>query len=291
MQLNVVANNRRGLHALLNLNRLTEVVDVGANPIDGDPPYKTMLQEGMCRLTGFEPQMSALELLEARKGGNEIYLPYAVGDGEEHTLRICNWSGLTSLFELDVASLEIFPQYLRGGELRGQEQIQTRRLDDIEEIGRMDFLKIDIQGGELSVFRNGRRTLANAVAIQTEVSFVPLYKEQPCIGDIDLELRSQGFIPHCLATPAKTAPIAPVKFGDSQWTGLNQLLEADLVYVRDFRKPHDLSSDMLKHLALIATCCYRSIDLTRRCLKVLADRGDVDRDAGERFMRAEPASV
>jgi hypothetical protein len=31
------------LTALLAPARLTEIVDIGANPIDGDPPYKSML--------------------------------------------------------------------------------------------------------------------------------------------------------------------------------------------------------------------------------------------------------
>ncbi|MEJ3816632.1 FkbM family methyltransferase, partial [Campylobacter jejuni] len=68
--------------------------------------------------------------------------------------------------------------------------------DDIGEIDAMDYLKIDVQGSELAVFQNGRRRLAEAVVIQTEVSFLPLYKKQPVFGEIDLELRSQGFIPH-----------------------------------------------------------------------------------------------
>ena len=30
---------------LLGIRRFTAIVDIGANPIDGDPPYKTMLQK------------------------------------------------------------------------------------------------------------------------------------------------------------------------------------------------------------------------------------------------------
>ncbi len=30
---------------LLNLDRLTEVVDIGANPIDGDPPNRVIQQQ------------------------------------------------------------------------------------------------------------------------------------------------------------------------------------------------------------------------------------------------------
>ena len=58
----------------------------------------------------------------------------------------------------------------------------------------MDFLKIDIQGAERDVLAHARAKLAETVAIQTEISFVPLYKDQPTLGDIDLELRGQGFL-------------------------------------------------------------------------------------------------
>jgi hypothetical protein len=39
---------------------------------------------------------------------------------------------------------------------------------------RLDFLKIDVQGGELAVFQGGISKLSETVAIQTEISFVPL---------------------------------------------------------------------------------------------------------------------
>ena len=48
--------------------RLTAIVDVGANPIEGDPPYVEMLHAGLCTLTGFEPQPEALAALEREKG-------------------------------------------------------------------------------------------------------------------------------------------------------------------------------------------------------------------------------
>ena len=74
------------LFELLHPDRLTAVVDIGANPIDGNPPYKRMLDEGLCTVIGFEPQAGALAELNRRKGPREQYLRTAVGDGEEHTL-------------------------------------------------------------------------------------------------------------------------------------------------------------------------------------------------------------
>lgn len=257
---------------LLKPQRITEVVDIGANPIDGDPPYKQMLDTGLCRVTGFEPQKEALATLLTQKGALEQYLPYAVGDGSTHTLKICRASGMTSLFEPDPATLALFDVLAPLGEVIERVSLETVRLDDVQEIEHLDFLKIDIQGGELAVFQSGKNKLTNAVAVQTEVSFVTLYKDQPSMGDIDLELRAQGFVPHCFAA-VKKWPISPCVVNNNPRQALNQLLEADLVYVRDISKPELMNDEQLKHLALVAHHVYKSFDLTLRCLMLLAQRG------------------
>lgn len=259
------------LHELLKPQRLTEIADIGANPIDGDPPYKPLLEAGLCRVTGFEPQREALAELQRRKGANERYLPYAVGDGGIHTLKVCRASGMTSLFEPDPATLALFEVLAPLGEVVQRIEIPTRKLDDVEEIERLDFLKIDIQGGELAVFRSGKSKLSKAVAIQVEVSFITLYKNQPSLGEVDIELRAQGFVPHCFAA-VKKWPIAPCVVNNNPRQALNQLLEADIVYVRDFAHPEKFNDEQLKHLALIAHHCYGSFDLALRCVMLLEQR-------------------
>lgn len=268
---------------MIKPERLTHVVDVGANPIDGDPPYKQMLADGLCFVTGFEPLEEALLELQQRQGPNEHYLPYALGDGQKHTLNVCHAPGMSSLLEPDPRTLELFGILAPLGAVTRQIPVETRRLDDIQEIEQIDFLKIDIQGSELSVFQGGRSKLSQAVVIQTEVSFVPLYKEQPTLGEIDVELRRQGFIPHCLAH-VKTWPIAPCVVNNNPYQGLNQLLEADFVYMRDLSKPELMSDEQLKHLALIAHHCYRSYDLALRCIMLLEQRGVLDEGSQHSYL-------
>src|SRR5271170_498594 len=181
---------------LVCCSRLTAVVDIGANPIDGDPPYKEMLQAGLCTVTGLEPQPDALAKLHRRKGPLETYLPHAIGDGEPHRLMITRAPGMTSLLRPDAKRLALFNGFTAFGTIIHEVDVASHRLDDIDEVGEFDLLKIDIQGGELMTFQNGRGKLADAVAVQTEISFVPLYENQPAFGQVDLELRSQGFLPH-----------------------------------------------------------------------------------------------
>lgn len=271
------------LAELLGLQHLTQVVDIGASPIDGVPPYKALLDAGLCHVTGFEPQPEQLAQLKRSKGPHERYLPHVVGDGAEHSLQLCRSVGFTSLLEPDPASLALFEYYQPLGQVLARERVQTRRLDDMGEIESIDFLKIDIQGGELSVFQNGRQKLAQAVFVQTEVSFVTLYKDQPAWGDVDLELRAQGFMPHCFAN-IKRWPIAPAVIDGDPAKPLNQLLEADVVYIRDVRHMDSLSDDQLRHMALIAHVCYDSRDLSLRCLVALQSRSAVAEDAVTRYL-------
>jgi hypothetical protein len=161
--------------------------------------------------------------------------------------------------------------------------VETRTLDSISEISQLDLLKIDVQGAELVVFRNGTARLANAVAVQTEVSFVPLYKNQPVFGDIDLALRALGFIPHMFANIDKQM-ILPVHNADKPFAALNQLFEADIVYVRDFTQPDRMNSEQLKHLAMIAHHCYGSYDLAANCIHHLITRAALPPGSVERYL-------
>ncbi|MFD2184702.1 FkbM family methyltransferase [Rhodoplanes azumiensis] len=273
---------RDPLFDLLAPKRPTRIVDVGANPIDGDPPYKRMLDLGLCTVVGFEPQPDALARLNAVKTDREFYLPYALGSGRRATLRICHAPGMTSLLEPDRTALSHFPLFVEFGRVVEERTVETRRLDDVAEIDHLDLLKIDVQGSELEIFRNGRRRLAKAVAIHTEVSFVTLYKKQPGFGEIDVELRKSGFVPHGFAA-IKKRMIGPM-MGASPYDAFNQVVEADLVYVRDFTAPDAMDDEQLAHLALVAHHVYGSFDLAMNCIHHLVARGRLAADARDRYV-------
>jgi FkbM family methyltransferase len=271
------------LFELLRPERLTAVVDVGANPLGSAPPYNAMLAQGLCTLIGFEPQSDAFAQLHARKGPHEYYLPYALGDGRERTLHVCAASGMTSLLEPDRERLALFNDFGLLGVVDNKRRIATRRLDEVKEIEHLDFLKIDVQGSELDVFKGARRRLRRAVAIHTEVSFIPLYRDQPAFGTVDSFLRAMGFVPHCF-THIRTWPLAPMVIGGNRRQPVHQLLEADVVYVRDFTRQNNMDPEQWKHLALIAHHCYRSIDLALRAIGVATDIGALPQDAPERYL-------
>lgn len=271
---------------LLNLlapQRQTHVVDVGANPIDGDPPYKDMLSHGLCSVTGFEPQADALAELNRRKGSLETYLPYAVGRGGEAELKVCRYPGWTSLLQPRAAALQAFPVFQTNATVDAYMPVRTHRLDELSELAPFDFLKIDVQGSELDVFDGAQNHLQQAVVIQTEMPFIALYEGQPTLGVLDQALRHLGFVPHCFAS-VKKCPIAPLNMQGGDGAGVHQLLEADVVYVKDFIQPITMSDEQLKQLSLIMHHCYRSFDLCARCIDLLQQRAAVPKGALQRYV-------
>lgn len=102
--------------------------------------------------------------------------PIFLGDGAEATFYRTRFPGCSSLYEPDPSGIDLF-QTIGAGEPTGNlyvvdtEQMQTKRLDDIEGFPLVDFIKIDVQGSELDILRNGVETLKNVSVIQTEVEF------------------------------------------------------------------------------------------------------------------------
>ncbi|MEA3643573.1 MAG: FkbM family methyltransferase [Lamprobacter sp.] len=244
------------------------MVDIGANPIDGTPPYAGLLKQGVIRLVGFEPQPDALAKLQQRKGPHETYLPHAVGNGEQATLYICQASGMTSTLKPNTAVLDHFQGYPIWGKVKRTALMDTVRLDDVPEISHIDWLKIDIQGGELTVFKHGEHKLKDTLVIQTEANFIQLYEGQPLFADIDHWMRAHGFMLHTLLEQRRRL-YAPMKLKGGIHQGINQLTTADAVYIRDINQLDTLSTDQLKKLAVILHVAYGSYDLSLRLLRRL----------------------
>lgn len=255
------------LTKIFGLTSRLRVVDIGSNPIDGTPPYADLLKAGAVDLVGFVPQRDALAKLNKTKGPHEIYYPHAVGDGKPATLYLCRASGMTSTLKPNFALLNHFHGYPQWAEVVGTETVLTVRLDDLEEVGSIDWLKIDIQGGELRVFEHGERRLADTLVIQTEVNFVPLYEGQPLFADIDAWMRAHGFMLHALLEQRKRL-YAPLQVNNQIHNGLNQLTTADAVYVPKLERLQTLSVDQLGKLASILHVAYGSADLALRVLMI-----------------------
>jgi len=254
------------------------VVDIGASPINGAPPYQPLFAAGRVDLVGFEPDAAQFAALCALGHERAVYLKDAVGDGEEHELHICRSPGMTSLLEPDMEVLQHFHGFAEWGEVLRKETIGTRRLDDVAEARGCDYLKVDVQGGELAVLQNATEVLSDCLVVHIEVQFVPFYKEQPLFSELEVALRDAGFWLHRFL-PIHSRVFKPLLVNNDPYAGLSQQLWTDAVYVKRFTEFPTMDREALEKIALIAHDLYGSIDLAALALRALDQREDSQRSA------------
>lgn len=151
------------------------------------------------------------------------------------------------------------------------ELVDTVRLDDVD-IGPVDFIKLDIQGGELDVLANARKTLKDTLVIDCEVFFIPIYRGQPLFSEVELELRSQGFVFHRFRN-IFSRQFKPLVINGNPFAGGSQQLWAEAaIFVRDFTRLESWSEHALLKAALLLDSLYGSIDLAARMLQKLDER-------------------
>jgi FkbM family methyltransferase len=99
-----------------------------------------------------------------------------------------------------------------------------------EDIDEIDFLQIDVQGADLDVLSGASWILDKSIlAIQIEVEFSHLYKDQPLFADVDTFLRAKGFTLFDLMSSRRVRNLSPIQSNSHP----GQILWADGIYFRD----------------------------------------------------------
>ena len=165
-----------------------EILDIGAM-LTTKNWYDGLIEKNAASVIGFEPNPTEFDRLCNEGPAGCTWLSYFLGDGLEATFYQTRFPRCSSLYVLDPSVIDLFQTISAGTPagnfyVVGTERVQTKWLDDIEKCPEVDFIKIDVQGSELVIFKNGIETLKNVSVIQTEVEFIPIYKNQSLFGDI-----------------------------------------------------------------------------------------------------------
>lgn len=262
------------------------ILDIGANPLS-PPPYHFLLTLGLCEVVGFEPQQAAYEALVAQPQENRRYVNAAVGTAGKAQLHVYPSSGFTSLYELSESSQRFLGSKAKNQIGKAREiEVDLKPIDKLAEIGSFDMLKMDVQGAERDILRGGKAKLKNALCVIPEMRYYPLYVGEPTLGDLDNELRAQGFQLH------KFLPTRPRQIANSQSrhakmaTVATQMIDGDAVYIRTLEDPSDLSDRQIATLALLADGVIDSPDLCVFCLDLLVQRKSIAFDLPRRYADA-----
>lgn len=143
------------------------------------------------------------------------------------------------------------PQFF---EIDRTEKIETLCLSDALKkttYASIDYMKIDIEGVELAVFKSSSEVMNDVLAIKTEVSFIPFRKNQPLVSDVDFYLKQAGFELMDIIGPAHWRRHGylthPYYSNENPPYSKAQIVQADYLYFRD---PDSLEGDIDKLLKL-----------------------------------------
>lgn len=248
---------------------VVEILDIGAR-LEGEDRYAPLVKQNLARVTGFEPELSEFERLKTRPGPY-TYFPHVLGAGGPATMHVTRYPGCTSLLEPDSAVIDVF-QTIGASPPDGnflvvdKVGVETVRLDDVPGLASPDYIKIDVQGAELQVLTHGKHTLSSALVVQTEVEFLPIYRNQPLFGDMQCFLREQGFVLHKLIDISGRT-FRPIHDSANPFQAISQVLWADAVFVRNFIAFDKWTGGGLLKAALVLNDVYRSYDLVFHVLR------------------------
>jgi FkbM family methyltransferase len=169
------------LRTLLPLLGIECVLDVGGHRGEFGSLLRSAGYGG--RIVSFEPSLENAEHLVRVAARDHKWIVRREALGRENgrlALNVTARTPFSSFREPLSDAMESFP----GAEVRAQEEVTVRRLDDVIDdcLPRPDsrvFLKLDTQGWDLEVIAGATRSMASVVCLQSEISVRPIYRGMP----------------------------------------------------------------------------------------------------------------
>jgi protein O-GlcNAc transferase len=245
------------------------IVDVGAASLDKADPYHVLAERTASHIIGFEPDQKTCAALNAAGKLRHSYFPFAIGSGGPAKLHVTAAGDNSSLYAPNADLLKHFSTLADMMMVKHVSSVETHPLDEVVGTKEIDFLKIDVPGGELDVLKGAARLLPTALVVELEVEFLPMYQGAPLFGEVDAHMRAAGFQLHTFLDVYRPV-YAP--FADTG-AGLSQAMWADAVYVPDVRSLGGFDRERLLKLAAIVHELYGSIDLCAHVLAQMRERG------------------
>ncbi len=257
-------------------NLTFKILEIGAHPYgEFNEGFHILLDHFPgSEIYAFEVDKEECEKLNKSCKNGMKFFPIALGEKRETRkfyetyMPVCS-----SLYEPKQKFLELYNN-LNVAYLKNTTEIDTISVDEFSKnhnLEYVDFIKIDIQGAELDVFKGGVKTLEKTLMIVSEVEWVEQYIDQPLFGDVSSFLKDQDFMVHKFLGYG-TRSLKPIVLNQNKNLG-TQFLWSDALFIRNIMNISKLSDrDLIKSAVL--SYIYKSPDLTHFYLRKFDKKKD-----------------
>ena len=241
------------------------IANIGCRPIGGGPePFESILEYfSGSQIIGFETDKELCEKLNKESSNSYKFFYQALGQKNEKRKFYNTIDPMcSSLYQPNDKLLEKY-QNLEMAKLKNISEIDTVSLDSFcleNQIEQIDLIKIDIQGGELDVFKGGENILKDTLFIVSEAEFFPLYINQPLFGDIHNFLIKKDFMFNKFLGFGGRA-IKPIIIRNNVNIEDTQYMWTDALFVRDLESVKKLDDQKILKLAAFSFI-YGNPDMT-----------------------------
>ena len=258
----------------INIDICFTLLEVGAVKIseEEEPFYELLDYFPSSKIVGFEIDKEVCDKMNLSARDGVKYYPHALGEfNESKELYITNHPMCSSLYKPNEDLISLYHNF-EAAYLKSKTTIETITLDNFLEtnnIGSLDFIKIDVQGAELDIFRGGKKALKDVLKIVCEVEFIHHYENQPLFGDVCKFLNGYDLMFNKFLGIAGRS-LRPIVF-NSDKNFASQHIWSDAIFIKHIQKISKLSDKKLLKLSLLAAV-YESLDLTHYCLSRFDER-------------------
>ena len=224
---------------------------------------------------GFEPDDRSYSELCKEKNNYKSYnlkKKFVWDSNKKLSFYLCKKPELSSALIPNLEILNIFPESPRF-DVESEVKIDADSLDNCHK-DEVDFIKIDVQGGELNILKGAENLLKNTLGIELEIEFVQIYKNQPLFGEIQewLTLKDFEFIDF----------LSLYRWGRRNLDGNGQCVFTDALFLKIPEKIQFESLSKIKISAYLSILLiYKRFDLIEKTIDLLMSN---DKNVYKNFM-------
>ena len=259
---------------ILNLKELDNVLtfrilEIGALNLGKKEKFYDLLNYfPNSEIIGFEVDKNICKKMNSVSKVGVKYFPFAIGKKKEiRKFYETNHPMCSSLYKPNHNLLSLYNN-MEISFLKEESEIETVDLDTFvseNKIGNVDFLKIDVQGAELDIFKGATKTLKNSLFIISEVEFLKIYENQPLFGDVCNFLSDNDFMFHKFLGMGGRS-LKPLILNNNK-NFPSQHLWSDAIFIKNVLMIKKLTSREILKLSVISIL-YECFDLGFFCLNI-----------------------